>query len=927
MGSIFSINISCDALFSCCLDCTAKQVTFTSELEDNLDVLQIELQKLIETRSDVMRRITIAEQQQMIRTDQVQGWLTRVQAVEAEVDELLKLKSQEIERLCFGGFCSKNCMSSYKFGKKVVKKLKVVSVLKGEGGNFQVLAERAPCPLVDERPIEPTVGLESTFDQVWRCLMEEKVGIIGIYGMGGVGKTTLLTQINNKFIQMQYDFDVVIWIVVSKDLQLEKIQETIGKKIGLVDDQSWKNKSFEEKAIEILKCLRKKKFVLLLDDIWELVDLTEIGVPQLPSFETASKVVFTTRFIDVCGQMGAHEKFEVKCLTDGEARKLFHKKVGSEVLNSHADIPKLAETLINECGGLPLALITIGRAMACMKTPQEWEYAIEVLRTSASKFTGMEKVYSRLKFSYDSLPNDTIRSCLLYCCLYPEDYSISKTDLIDCWIGEGFLNEYDGSRARNQGYYIIGVLLHTCLLEDVCLLEEEKSDDYIKMHDVIRDMMLWIACENSKIEEDEKEKLLVCAGAGLTKAPEVEKWARVRQVSLMENQIKYFSETPTCPHLLTLFLNSNRLQSITSDFFNFMPSLRVLNLSKNLSLFELPSGISKLVSLQHLDLSKTNIKRLPKELEALSNLKCLNLENTYSLSTIPRHLIKKLSALRILRLFKCNFLIESDDSQFFVEELCCLEHLNVLTISLKNSKDLQQLLRSQNLQTSTQSLCLKRFYDSKSLTVSSLAEMKNLDRLHLYECCDLEELTIDCKWKVQSIHDSHIFYNLHTVDIYSCFKLRDLTWLALAPNLKRLRILFSHMEEIISVGKIGEVSEMMGIAQPFEKLEFLELRYLRKLKCIYWNPLPFQQLKEIRISDCPELKQLPLNSDSAKERKNIVIVGEKSWWKKLQWEDQATENAFLPCFESIDDDSETEFDSEAELEEECEEAEDENDFK
>ncbi|KAK2651497.1 hypothetical protein Ddye_011353 [Dipteronia dyeriana] len=610
MGSIFSISISCDALCSRCLDCTAKKVSFTSELEDNIDVLQIELQKLIETRSDVMRRVTIAEQQQTIRTDQVQGWLTRVQAVEAEVDELLKLKSQEIERLCFGGLCSKNCKSSYRFGKKVVKKLKVVSVLKGEGG-----------------------------------------------------------------------------------------------------------------------------------------------------------------------------------------------------------------------------------------------------------------------------------------------------------------------------YYIIGVLLRTCLLEDECLSEEENGNDYIKIHDVIRDMMLWIACENSKIEEDEKEKLLVCAGAGLTKAPEVEKWARARRVSLMENQIKYFSETPMCSHLLTLFLNSNRLQSITSDFFNFMPSLRVLNLSKNLSLFELPSGISKLVSLQHLDLSKTNIKRLPRELEALTNLKCLNLENTYSLSTIPRHLSKKLSALRVLRLFKCNFLIESEDSQFFVEELCCLEHLNVLTISLKNSNDLQQILSSHNLQTCTQSLCLKRFYDSKSLKVLRLAEMKNLDRLHLYECRDLEELTIDCTWKVQSIHDSHIFYNLHTVDIYSCFMLRDLTWLALAPNLKRLRVLFSHMEEIISAGKVGEVSEMMGIAYPFEKLEFLELRYLRKLKCIYWNPLPFQQLKEIRISDCPELKQLPLNSDSTKERKNIVIVGEKSWWKKLQWEDQATENAFLPCFESIDDDSETDYDSEAEPEEECEDAEVENDFK
>lgn len=87
--------------------------------------------------------------------------------------------------------------------------------------------------------------------------MEEPVGIVGLYGMGGVGKTTLLTQINNKFLETPVSFDFVIWIVVSKDLQLEKIQEGIAKKIGLLNE-SWKSRSLEEKAHQIFRIRARK---------------------------------------------------------------------------------------------------------------------------------------------------------------------------------------------------------------------------------------------------------------------------------------------------------------------------------------------------------------------------------------------------------------------------------------------------------------------------------------------------------------------------------------------------------------------------------------------------------------------------------------------------------------------------------------------
>ena len=69
---------------------------------------------------------------------------------------------------------------------------------------------------MDEKPAEKTVGLDLKFVEVWKWMADEKVGIIGLYGMGGVGKTTLLKKINNEFLETKLGFDVVIWVVVAK---------------------------------------------------------------------------------------------------------------------------------------------------------------------------------------------------------------------------------------------------------------------------------------------------------------------------------------------------------------------------------------------------------------------------------------------------------------------------------------------------------------------------------------------------------------------------------------------------------------------------------------------------------------------------------------------------------------------------------------
>lgn len=883
-------------LVSSC-DSMGEKVDDVVNLNNRICSLVTALTELKAQRDDFKQQIERAQLDGLSCTSQVQAWLARAQVAETRAASVVHNHEQRTR--CFG-----NCYSKYKLSKKVSNILEEATQLIERASDIKVAGVLHRDTVV-EIPTRPRVGLHVMLNQVLEFLADDEVGIIGIYGMGGVGKTTLLKNINNEFLTKSHNYDVVIWVLVSKDYAAGNIQQVIGARLGVFWEET---ESQEQRASKIYRMMRVKKFLLLLDDVWEGIDLEKVGIP-FPDKKNMCKVLFTTRSMDVCSAMDAHRKLKVEFLPQQESWQLFFDKVGRKEILESPTIRPLAENLVRKCGGLPLALITIGRAMSNKETEEEWMHAIEVLNRSPSELRGMEDVFTLLKFSYDYLENDLLRACFLYCSLFPEDCSVEKEQLIEYWIGEGFLDCSHHMNGYNKGHDIIGSLKVACLLEAG---DEEKTQ--VKMHDVVRSFALWIASERGT----NKNMILVEASMGLTEAPRTEKWTGALVISLLDNGIKLLPDKPVCLSLYTLLLQLNwGLHRISDGFFRYMPVLRVLDLSFT-SLKELPASIKYLVELCHLDLSGTKITELPKELGSLAKLKLLDLRRTLSLVTVPHSAISGLTKLEVLNLYYSydgwelnNFEGESEVS---FEDLECLENLITLGITVTSLNVLKKLHDLPTLLTCIHYLHIRDCGGLLNLEFSSNSNHgRGLRRLSIKNCNDLEYMAVGAgsgsHWlpglEVLALHDlpnltevwrnpvsQECLNNLRFVNIWRCHKLKNISWVVQLPKLEVIYLFYC--KEIEKV--VGE--EGIADFKAFQSLRTLSIRDLPELTSIIGSTFYFPSLQSIAVIDCPKLNKLPVKASRGSTAP--TVYGNKEWWNGLEWDEGITEStSFLPSFVSI----------------------------
>ncbi|GLT40769.1 hypothetical protein SLA2020_148790 [Shorea laevis] len=664
-------------------------------------------------------------------------------------------------------------------------------------------------------PVEKCSGRDGIQKQILEWLKGNEVTRIAAWGMGGVGKTTIMKQVHNQLLK-EPKFKEVIWVTVSrnfdiivqhkKKFDILKFQKRIASDLKLkLEPEDHENGT---KLVGLIsQKLRQGNYVLILDDLWQQFCLEEVGIHILDG-NNGCQLVLTTRLQDVARAMEC-EVISVNPLPPEEALALFLEKVGSAVLSDgriKVDIKPFLEQILQKCGGVPLAIVTVAKSMRGKLLPRHWKLAL-------SEFSKLERIIDCLKFSYECL-EPQCQECFLYCALYPEDAEIYKEELIEYWIEEGLI--YKGGITREamnwKGHDIVDKLVDNCLLELV-----RGNKDWVSMHDLLREMALEI-----------RPQFLVKAGMALEKLPEEDEWREdLSKVSLMRNHITEIPSSllpPKCPMLTTLLMSDNNISTIPEAFFEHMLGLKILDLSNNQELSRLPTSVSKLEKLTTLLLYKcTSLREVP-SLSNLVGLKKLDLSET-SIEELPQGL-NMLTNLKYLGLG--GRLSETLDEP------------------LQNLSKLQHLIVIANPYAET---------EFKWETIGILGKLQNLEKLELVSLKNLNMVFGEVGAIAESAPlPAGTFSSLQCIDVGVCSQLKKLfsvRWLGYLQKLQTIKVeLCYQLEEIIG----SESKEGEEVTLP--NLEELELNKLPQLKRIYSGSLICDSIKEITIWDCKNIESV-----------------------------------------------------------------------
>ncbi|TXG65716.1 hypothetical protein EZV62_006991 [Acer yangbiense] len=530
-----------------------RQLGYLCNYKSNFESLKKQVDKLVDGRERVQHLVDDVKRKGEEIEHDVEKWLISVNKIVDEAGGFLG-DEEKSKKQCFKGLCP-NLKKSYQLSRKAVKVEKMwLTSVKG----YEAFESRI-----------------STLKDILIALSSPDVKMIGVYGLGGVGKTTLVKEVARQ-AKRDKIFDVVVFAVVSQTPDIRRIQGEIADDLGL----RFSEESESGRARRLCARLKKeKKILVVLDDIWMCLDLETVGIPSGEDAE-GCKILLTSRSRDVLSsEMNCQNNFLLDVLKLKETLGLFKMMAGDHIEND--DLRSIAIDVSKECAGMQAVL------------------------------------YSTIELSYNYLDSEELKSTFLLCSLIWDGYNAFIPDLLKHGIGLGL---FKGIGAIEEARDKVLTMVHK--LKASCLLLDSYDSERFSMHDVVRDAAISIASRDYHVLMGRNDIVL-------REWPGEDTLRKCTAIILSNGDTSELPGGLECPQVKFFYMHNKDKRTclrIPDKFFTRMAELRVLDLTR-MHLCLLPSSLHLLMNLQALCLNQCMLKDVA-VIGDLKNLKILSFSSS-----------------------------------------------------------------------------------------------------------------------------------------------------------------------------------------------------------------------------------------------------------------------------------------------------------
>ncbi|KAM3206600.1 hypothetical protein ACQJBY_061985 [Aegilops geniculata] len=397
---------------------------------------------------------------------------------------------------------------------------------------------------------EDLVGVDENREKLEKWLAGDHLerSVVTVLGMGGLGKTTLAANVYKK---VREKFQCHAWVSISQtysreDVLRNTIKELKKDKVGVLSNTTSMDTTCLEETLK--RFLERQKYLVILDDVWTSEAFDDLSRALIHN-DKGSRVIITTREVRVATLASRGHILTLKALPEDKAWDLFCKKafpssaglrngaregLGVQLMDQRVlgftglrfltqilhkcsfghlgwigdtslprdanhdcppDLKLLAKEIATKCKGLPLVIVLVGSFLRLReKTVEEWRNINDQLGWELINNSRLDHIRNVLYLSFVYLPTH-LKSCFLYCSLFPEDYVFKRKGLVRLWTAEGFVVERGESTLEEVAEGYLKDLVDRNMLQ----VFERNTFGRIrrfKMHDTLRELAVDLCQKN-----------------------------------------------------------------------------------------------------------------------------------------------------------------------------------------------------------------------------------------------------------------------------------------------------------------------------------------------------------------------------------------------------------------------------------------------